>query len=222
MILIISNFSDVSTHIVVDWIDYYKKDYFIINREDKIEDVNIHFSSEKTYVHLTVNNEVIDLSLVYSFWYRRGALKYDMPFIKPEYRYGAKISSYLSSEWESLSEFIHVLFESKKSLGSYKKERYNNKLKNLLSAVSCGLMIPETWVLSNKEKLNLCLRDKILITKSLNEDIYYNLNSQIEFANFGPMVLMPTNLEIMDESFYPSLWLCCMNRGLPFTGVNEK
>jgi ATP-GRASP peptide maturase of grasp-with-spasm system len=190
---------------VVDWMVYYKKEYFILNQEDKIEEINISLSSEKTELLLTVDKQVIDLSSIYSFWYRRGGLVYDMPLIKTKYRYGNKFISHLSSEWKALSEFIHVMFESKKSLGSYQKECYNNKLKNLLIAVNCGLMIPETLVISNKEKIAFCLQNRSLITKSLNEDIYFNLENKVEFANFGPMVVEATHLEKMNETFFPTL-----------------
>jgi ATP-GRASP peptide maturase of grasp-with-spasm system len=205
MVLIISITRDISTHDVVDWFIRNKVEYFLIHQHDRIEKIKMQLSTKGAELDLVVEGRPLNLKNITSFWYRRGHL---LPMVVNkimEQTHGNAFKSHLSAEWNSLADFIHRLFESKRSIGAYRKEQYNNKLNNLMVAAQCGLCIPETYVISNKLEASALIESQRTITKSLNNDILFDDKKRIFFTNFGPMLLKQPHLKKMKENFWPSL-----------------
>lgn len=205
MVLIISEKDDTTTHLVIDWLASDNQEYVLLYPDSRIEDIYIGLTKKGTDMSFLLDGRYIQLSAIKSFWYRRGMLSFnDVSHILNE-KFFHVLSRHLDMEWGSIELFLNAIFESKNHLGSFSKEKFNNKLSNLLIASQCGLAIPKTYVVSSKERLNDLSKNKKYITKSVNKDIVYNDNHRIEFANFGPMKINRRSLNNMDTHFHPSL-----------------
>ncbi len=205
MVLIISAPDDNSTQDVIDWLIFHEKEYFVVYKRDLIESMDIKLCETGVEFLLEIDDKIINSKEITSFWYRRGHLSYKPLFDPKQYQYGSKFASYLSAEWQAVSEGLYTILESKRSIGSFSKEFYNNKINNLMLAQRCALEIPKTWITSEKKTLDLIRKEDNVITKSINNDIYYNIDNSVEFANFGPMVIEDTHLERMRAKFHHSL-----------------
>lgn len=205
MILIISEQKDVSTHDVIDWLVAKSIPYFVVNHEDVVQQVHCTIQNGKTTLVFQVNGHSIDMDRITAFWYRRGGLWYQLSDNLRESAFQKYITQHQSNEWICLSDFMHELLEEKPSLGSFEKEKYNNKLSNLHVAQRCGLAIPHTFIISDKNDITDLYERQFIITKSLNHDVYVNQNNEVEFANFGPMVIEKQHIDRMDDVFFPSL-----------------
>ena|SRR5690606_38639412 len=185
MIYIVSETTDVSTDKVLEWLDYFQVDYKRIN-------VDIDYCE----LTLEINNQqenIIDEDGF--FWIRRGYL----PFVENNLKQTA-YHSYLKSEYYPVTELIESF--SSRTIGSYLKERLNNKLENLVFAKKVGLLIPDTIVTNKKEDLlNFVDEDKKYITKSIyrSPNIY---TKETVIVGGGTSVL---DIEKIPSSFSMSL-----------------
>ncbi len=205
MVLIISEKDDITTHVIMDWFSSMNQGCVVLYPDSKIEDVYVCISNRKVDMSFSLNGKQVQFSDITAFWYRRGTLSFkDASNVLTEKFYPV-LKQHFHNEWKSIELFINTLLESKRHLGSYSKEVFNNKLSNLLTALQCGLKIPNTQIVSSTEKLNIAIKNKKCISKSINRDIFYNDRNKIEFANFGPMKINKKSSKKMDAHFHPSL-----------------
>jgi len=209
-ILILSQKSDISTNRVIDYLLSYKKKFYRINIDsDKLVDVCLHFENGKVakFILYFEGREPLDLNDIYSCWYRRGGIPmFPLPEMQNIYdlfkseKISLKSREHLFEESRELHEYIHWFIEnnSEKIIGR-QSTAHINKLKQLSLASECGLLIPETKILTNFKNVK---KNKI-ITKSI-QDILHAQDEKHRYMYFTEDV--PED-DINDTNqFYPSLF----------------
>ena len=139
MILLISSKYDVSTNIVIQWLNYYGIVFLRLHTEE-FSMLN-YFSVSNKSISLTIND--INLEAITGIWHRRGRLR-NLPNSLNDL---GKVTLYLKKEEDSLIKSIETnLKATKKYIGSYISEIENYKLDHLIAAKKCNLNIPDSIV----------------------------------------------------------------------------
>lgn len=196
MVLIISNDSDSSTDKVIEWLEYYKCEWFRINNEDIVT-----FEFEVDDICIKIDEFKLKLSDIKSVWYRRGLLNSNL-FKKRKLRPNVPdndIDNFLNHENEHLRQYIYFLLSRRKSL-NLKTHPEVNKLIIIDLAAECGLEVPKSFILDSLYNLRKIKSSLITKTISGNPSVFYQ-NSQ------GVLYTTKVNvLESSPETFSPSLF----------------
>jgi ATP-GRASP peptide maturase of grasp-with-spasm system len=173
MILILSDTTDESTCKVMDWIKFIKpsEEVIRISPADKITAILIN-NDAIIITFLRWNNEVveIDFSKITAYWYRRGKLDLNSAFLKPFLL--EQLQEYERNELERINAYIHHALKKIKSLNSRSNVAPNKLIVNDI-AESCGLMIPQYLISSEKQRLlSYSANGNEVITKGIDESIY--------------------------------------------------
>ena len=190
-ILIISSQYDVTTNIVVSWLNKFDSKYIRFNTETQ-STLN-SLSIKNSGVSLYINN--FDLSFVKILWHRRGRLRHIPNMITN--KNNKQLNFYLKKEEDSLIKSIELYFKSKiKYIGSYIKEVENYKMYHLIEAQKCQLKIPNSIITtSKKELLTFYQRFNKIITK----DIRYPFNLKTNKHNLSSKGTFVINLDMFDN-----------------------
>ena len=207
MVLIISDEMDFSTNEIIDWLLYYKKEFYKINNTDNVRIKNINISSKGNLdFNLVVNDkDEIKFSSISSYWYRRGTftLSYKVPaFFNECLNF---IEQNLREDISSNVRFLHTsLFLFKKGFGFF-YDNFTNKLINLLIASDCGLKVPNTLLCDNKQEIKEFLKNKKnIITKTGDIPIYFE-DKKHEYIS-GTVEFSESDLNEITDYFYPSVF----------------
>jgi hypothetical protein len=146
-IAIISQFNELSTDRLIEYLNYYKFIPFRFNYEESIQafDLEINNFNFKSLISNSKFSVNIGNSVNY---YRRGNFKYEFLFNRSDVEVDELIA-FMNDEIAIINDYI---FKSTNFIGSYVDEKNNNKLLNLQFARDCGLKIPATKVTTSKEK----------------------------------------------------------------------
>lgn len=208
MILISSRTDDGSTNRVIDWLVYFEKKFFRINGDS--DQVRMRFI-ENDILTIEVDGEILDLSTITSYWYRRRGighrsfeykLKHELLsniFFEENDNYF--IYDHIRKEFETLIDFIYYILENKNipKIGSYFK-RNLNKLSVLSESKAVGIKSPNSYVCSKSEDFAK-IQDIKLITKSLSDGIY-RIGKNYEYYSYTENVAS----EDISSQFLPSLF----------------
>lgn len=183
MILILSEELDASTNEIIDWLNYYKKDFIRINYEDHIDNILI----EEENIVLHIGNKIINFKEVDSFWYRKGNFSYSKLNKLDKNELNKRM--YLFSEWKQIQDFIFYKLKNKNGL--YNSENFNiNKLIVLDIAKEVGLLVPSWYIADYKRKL---LKNTIIKPIGTNIDycesgyfntVYTEIIKSINYTDF--------------------------------------
>ena len=197
MILILSSLADQTTNNVIDW---FKIVYLRINKENYI----IKLSLSPNYANifsqqLVVSNNQLNINEITAYWYRRD-----------DFSLGIAINNNflteqnLDNEWYKLKDFMHYYFESKNSIGSFNKEKIQNKLTCLSLAQKMGLQIPPTLVTTNKSDLLAFIQQQgECITKSISN--MFQIKRPDFFQVIGTQIITDDLIDKLGDSFFPTL-----------------
>jgi len=201
MVLIISVNNDFTTTHVIRWLKYMGKSFLRINEDDRIF---IESVTESDFL-LKINNRTIRSSEISSVWYRRGNLFFSdiNSKISPE-----KISSFLmynKKENKDLSDFIHNLFKTKKSLNNF-CDNGLSKLAVLHYCKTVNIKMPSFIITQSKKKL-LEFYDKHpegLISKAINNVFVVTSKDEL----FSSYSYKPTldDIQNLPETFTPTFF----------------
>lgn len=218
MILILGQNNDASTVEVAEWLDYYKKEYLILNTDDSSFKV-IRIDIDRDEFIIESNGKEYDLSKITSVWNRRlgisanlftsrylNAHNFEDFFyeVNDKYHY-----QHLKKETEVLFDYLHYVIERKSLvvIGSYFTNQVN-KLIVLDLARECGLKVPRTMVITNKNDLKYELDtnpNDFYITKPLSDGIY-RPNLEHNYIYYSHVERIDNNnLDMFAQEFYPSL-----------------
>lgn len=207
MILIISQNSDFATTQVISWLTFFKKDFFRLNGDDSYRILEL--SEDRIVVEK--NKFIQDLLKCDSYWYRRNGIfnlhlggnsleifnNKSIPkcFVAP-----------VNSEFEVLRNHIYKKLESKvekgKLIGSY-FNRSVNKLDVINDAMSVGLRVPFTTIISTKEMLFRMMGKGKIITKAVSESIY-DSEKKLFYTSYTSRITS-NDLNEIPENFMASL-----------------
>lgn len=203
--MIISEYRDISTNKVIDWLRSQNKNVFRINFEEKVE-INYSIDNLSESIFLRTDNWEVDLKYITSYYYRRGDIKYRYNLVANSFFYD-KINSYFSKEWSVLKRVVYDYpFQIK--IGNHYSEVESNKLVDIQLAKKAGLQIPNSISTSNKQTLldfrNNSKYDDILI-KPLFSNVYIhsraNNMSITNSSNYG--ILTDDILNTCPDNFFP-------------------
>lgn len=158
MILILSIEQDLSTHNVIDWLDFYRTKWEVIYFENFI----------------SVNSDILNLEKLFKsasvIWFRK---------------WGS--SSLLSHTQQIVLNYLYYCGKNAYWINS-DKDKNINKIIQLDIAKSVGLKIPQTYILNTKEKLKeILIQKSSIIAKALvpqdliieNDECYVNYTDRI-------------------------------------------
>lgn len=218
MILILSARNDASTLNVLDWLLYYNKKFFLLYTDD-IDFKIIRFVPNKREFIIHANGQEVNLYDVSAIWNRRLGLSvhnFTNQYIDKNnpgsfFLEKGDTSHYgnLLDESRTLVEFIHYLIEKESviTIGSFFSNNVN-KLIVLDKAKECGLDIPESYIITNKNdliKIQNIHSKKHLITKAIYEGIYRpDLKETYQYYSYVERLTLD-KINNLPNDFYPSL-----------------
>jgi hypothetical protein len=201
MIIILSNENDMSTSHVINWLLFYKQKFLRINDVKKIELLNYRTVNQSfTFKY---NDIIIDSQEIIGYWYRRGYYENETYDFSKELRVNGFISKYLNVEKRVTLNFLIFLLEN--SVKNKIKGFFNpniNKLYQLFIAKQVGLVVPESYILSNGEGMK-----GDYITKSL-DNVFDVIDEKISIINYTNKV----KNENLSQNMYPSFIQECVNK----------
>ncbi|CAM1365837.1 ATP-GRASP peptide maturase, grasp-with-spasm system [Tenacibaculum sediminilitoris] len=167
MILILSIEQDESTVDIIRWLCYLKEDFIILNNNELINSLTVNVNTSEVFI--TTSSGIVNFNEITSVWYRRGNFTlYDCIELKDFI--GDKITEFYNEEKKDLFEYLHFLLSQKPSINNYNYKKVN-KLIVLTIAKQLGLCIPKTTITNQKRVLEKALKDKMLVTKPINDPI---------------------------------------------------
>jgi ATP-GRASP peptide maturase of grasp-with-spasm system len=163
MILILSEEQDQSTNNVIDWLIYYKKDFFRINYEDFVTKIYL----DKNNITLYFEDKIFDFNKITSFWQRKGLINYVK--LRNLGNLNNVQKQHLINEWKIIDDYINFKLSKKK--GIFNPKENINKLIVLNVAQEAGLLTPNFFISDEKREIF-----NNTITKPIGEsfDLYNN------------------------------------------------
>jgi len=210
MILIISNKDDQSSCNVMEWLAYYKEDFFVVTDQDSFELIELSPSGKFT---IKIKSRIINSSEIKSVWYRRGGLK--LPTVRfKSFSKTNDISlgfqAFYDFEKSGLCNFLNYCLSDVKSVNNQLHSRIN-KLIILKNAEKIGLTIPETIVTSYKTVLtDFIIRHKKVITKPAIEGLFFFDKNNDYCFNAYTELATDELLSKYGDTFAPSLFQACI------------
>ena len=202
MILILSSSFDVSTQVVSRWLNHLNKKFIICSTENPIIDYYITGEELNSYFKF-YSGEVIYLSEIKSYWYRRGGFVNFNEYIKTDSFYFNKkrLEFFYEEELKTINYFLNYLLETKKNIGNYTLSMTINKLIVLNEAKKQKLNIPDFVIINTKEQfIKLNKISDSLITKPLSDTFTSEKNGYIT-----KFITSSVNVKKVPMVFFPSL-----------------
>ncbi len=202
MIVIMSIADEESTNGVIDWLDFYQKEFIRINPDDIINEIHI---DERLDCNFKIDGRTLHLNTISAYWYRRGSLNLLTSQIKDEtFPFTFEINKHLKAENLALGQFILRSLERRNVLGSYFNTDVN-KFEVLQKAQSIGLKIPETIVTSSKKELLFFLEKHQLIITKCNSEVIFKTKENISLISYTKRIGL-NEIDSLTETFSSSLF----------------
>jgi ATP-GRASP peptide maturase of grasp-with-spasm system len=196
---ILSSNNDQSTNTTIDWLNrsFQRLCYLKL-----IVNLGVKFNHTGFYLFFTDDSKHLVDNTTFSYWYRRDdfVLGINSEVITEE----NLVRHNLEIEWDKLKDFLHTCCESKNSIGSYRKEIFQNKLATLFIAQQIGLYLPPTIVTTQKDNLIDFIRENgECITKAISN--MFKIETTDSFQTIGTQLVTNTMIQSLDETFFPTL-----------------
>jgi ATP-GRASP peptide maturase of grasp-with-spasm system len=220
MVLILSTEGDLTTKYVIDWLNALQVKWIRLNGEDIDEceeALNIDILSNQNKV-CKINNILLHTDAVKVVWNRR---THNFSKIKSEILQGTtksnietneidKLYSFLRREVLSIHDFIKNQFQCT-WLDHFSHSKIN-KLIVLKLAKRFGLIVPDTIITNNKQKVKEFVKHKgKIITKPVGETFGLRIDDQMHMLYTSQLdENFLDNIE--DEFFFPSLFQECIEK----------
>lgn len=194
MVLIFSSKHDMTTLVVIEWLEYYGMNWVRINGEDKID---LEFLGEDVKF-TTSENESFLLSQIKSFWYRRGVFNIGN-ILTSEIQ---QFKFFQHVEVKKIVEFLFFKLEKLKSISSFNTSD-NNKL--ITSSIARELKIKTTddYLFSKSEFVKKLFTEKKIdfITKPIGGEGMHDFE-KFTIYNYSKKITLK---KITSNIFFPSL-----------------
>ena len=210
--LILTQKEDESTNDVMDWLNYFGVKTIRINFDEICTEdiIDINLNQANMILKLKVNNQIIDVDKIDSYWYRRGGVNLKKHQFDDENDCSIPKDSIneaihnLKLEKKEILYIIHYILESKisRKIGSFFKSSVV-KFEVLHKAALHGILTPSTYILNSKEGLIEHLNEKPMITKGIREGIRFNKKSYGLYSFTSEV--KSEDLNQIPNTFFPSL-----------------
>jgi ATP-GRASP peptide maturase of grasp-with-spasm system len=200
MVLILSSNNDQTTNIVMDWLN---TQVIRLNQENAISQLTVFLDSTKSLIQQQFRSSLfVENQLITAFWYRRDDIT--IALHAPKIPTHLPITTILETEWAILKHFLHYELESVRSLGSFYKEAYHNKLISLRVAQQSGLAIPATIITTQRKKLQDFKKQYgAIITKAVGN--MFLLESPNYFQSIGTQIIDNEHFVFLEDTIAPTL-----------------
>jgi ATP-GRASP peptide maturase of grasp-with-spasm system len=143
MIIIFSEETDNSTSKVIDWINYYERQYLRIDDLSLLNIIKYDINNNK--FEFEYNNISVTSDIITGYWYRRGLLTSVQKEISNNKEINNVLNNLINTEEVIAKEFLFLMIEKLKikKIGSYFKADFN-KLSQLNLAMECDIQIPKS------------------------------------------------------------------------------
>lgn len=223
MVLIETVNNDFSTLRVIEWLKFYRVDYYIITPEDVD---SICLNNHNGIAQISMGKKTFNLNEISGYWYRRGLFEVKMKKTSPYYKVNDEmvIASYFHSTNEKsvILDYFHYLLK-KKSINSFLNSNVN-KLVVLHEARKVGLKLPSHLLTNSKSEL------EIFYEKCKGKVITKVTSPSGGFET--PNYLISTYTELIDKefldklnsTFFPSYFQECIDKEFEIRAfyLNEK
>lgn len=213
MILILSRQDDGSSRQVAEWLYAMKKKFIRLNADDQKNcllgcDVPIGSFS------IMINNKryTFSIEVVKSVWHRRRGFSKGYPFYAPNrldnlfHGTSPYAEKHLKEEATEMIEYLYHKLETNSGIHNIGSQAHNtvNKLIVLEIANSCGLKVPESFIISTKKDLMFLLKkEKKLVTKAIGNGIY-RFTNEFGYYSYTEKINKPF-IDSLPGTFFPSM-----------------
>ncbi|MEF9987353.1 MAG: grasp-with-spasm system ATP-grasp peptide maturase [Bacteroidales bacterium] len=172
MILIFSYVGDISTDLVVEWLNFYQYPVYRINSSLFFESkVSIDINNQ----NLLIDGQIIQLNKINAIWFRKFGLKKDFKYFKIK-NINFKYAFQLHEEHRIVFDTLLYILKDKHWLTNPDKSQLN-KGKVLLDALKCGLMVPRSIFTNNRNDALGFLSHSEGIYKSAYDSVFIDKNN---------------------------------------------
>jgi ATP-GRASP peptide maturase of grasp-with-spasm system len=200
LILIISEYNDITTNHVIDWLMYYGKEYYRLNVEDLVE---IDFLTNQEFSIKINNIETLLYSDITSVWFRRGRIILKVKKTEEIDLFNKYFNYFIKNEINVIEDYINYLLTLKKHIGNPTCLDVN-KLQVLNIAKSVGLDVPDYFITNSKENLlSNIFKDNKYITKVLS-NVFQFIHNDKSYMTYTE-VLEEKLIKNLPKEFFPSL-----------------
>lgn len=213
MILLLSRQDDGSTRDVAEWLYAMHKKFIRINADDRKNRL-MSCDIENDQFSIKINSKPYTFSAkeIKSVWHRRSGFAKDslMPVEnKPEiifHEASPFARKHLREEATEIFEYIYDVLETNTGIRNIGSPSHNavNKLIVLKMAKSCGLQVPQSYIISEKKELSILLRkEKNLVTKAIGNGVY-RFTEEYGYYSYTEKITKQF-VNALPETFFPSL-----------------
>jgi ATP-GRASP peptide maturase of grasp-with-spasm system len=199
MILLLSYSGDVSIDYVVSWLKSFNHKYVRINADEIISDKLCISINEKEIIYKNISVRIDD---IHSIWFRKfGSFSRTNYFCYVKNVVTSDDLQQLAHEYYAILNVFISFFKRKNWLTAPWLASVN-KFDILLLAQECGLNIPESHIISQKNQLMNLIKasNKIFISKSAFEPYFIQKENGI-FSMFTKEI---DNMDNLPDTFFPS------------------
>jgi ATP-GRASP peptide maturase of grasp-with-spasm system len=203
MILILSGDGDASTDVVVQYLLTSGYPHFRLNAYDLLRpDFNISLTSQGTTT-LSCRGKNLPVNEVGVVWHRKFGFFRNSKFYEKAagHMFHENLDN-LSKEFSTLLGTTIGIFENKQWLTNPKYINLN-KFQVLEYASRCGLNIPESHIIANKEHIKNLKESGAIITKSIRDPWMLKDHDSV-YTMYTSEIDNPS-IEDVPETFFPSL-----------------
>lgn len=206
MILIYSTFHDLSTKAVIEWLDHYKANWMRVNEFQFGKEISLHLQYDQTGTkNISVDEYNNSFNKVKAVWMRRMNSKGNINIANDSDL--SAVFAFLNNtliEQRSVWMAFNRTLSQKKWLNDIQTVSIS-KIKQLESAVKCGLKIPESIITTNKIQLKkFKQKHKHIISKTIESYPTISLKN----VRYTPFTSQITDefIEQLPDNFFPMLF----------------
>ena len=201
MILLLSSSSDVNMDFVILWLRIFNHNYIRINADEILEG-GFYVSVIDKELH--IKEKVVELDRVNAVWFRKfGGFSKTQYYKNVRGKINHSDLQQISNENNSILNALVSMVKGKKWL-TPPWLAHLNKMDILTLAMSCGLSIPKTYLVSNKQLITQKLKNTgNIITKSVYEP--YFIQKENGFYSMFTKEIKLNDIENLPDTFFPSL-----------------
>ena len=203
MILLISDFSDNSIEVIINYLIIAKSEYYLIRTQvDNVEIIEIDL---KEFVLEINGQDIIESRKITWVYFRRDYLELKNNLMINDIFDANNIIKFLNTENKYCEQYINlILYKFKKIIGNPFMINVN-KLEILLKAKEIGLKIPPFLITTNKTSLFEFIKvHQKIISKPINTQMFFYRDNEI--GGIYTTELEEEILKDLPDIFYPSFF----------------
>jgi ATP-GRASP peptide maturase of grasp-with-spasm system len=207
MIVILSYDNEITTDAVISWLISFNVPFIRLNRKNKITIKDLVISNSEIDFTLSLKNgRELKYSEITSFWYRRDNFNIEEYLTIKDLEYDNlkdQISGFLKDELLATKELLHYLLQLKGGVNNF-FTNFTNKAINLLKAIEVGLIVPTTYITSNKQSLSNYKLSNNLVSKILSQGC--NIRNLDETLESLTVEISDQDVNLVSDTFFPTLF----------------